>query len=77
MRESRGNLYGTRSCVQFEELCRVLCTVDEICAFFDCTVASLDDWCNEVYGHDFDDVYSFYRGRGLMELAQSFNKLKK
>jgi hypothetical protein len=43
---------------QFEEMCRIQCTKDEICAVFGgIDEKTLTRWCKDTYGMGFSDIY--------------------
>ncbi len=55
---------------QFEELCGIQCTVDEICAVLDVSDKTLNEWCKETYGKNFSAVFSEKREAGKMSLRR-------
>ena len=60
---------------QFESLCGLQCTKDEICGFFDITDKTLDNWCHATYKANFSDVFRQKRGTGKISLRRSQFKL--
>ncbi len=42
---------------QFESLCVMQCSVDELCGWFGCDEAALDAWCMEQYGESFTQAF--------------------
>jgi len=56
---------------QFENLCGLQCTLDEICAWFDTTDKTLDTWCNRTYGMGFSDIYPLKKGMGKISLRRT------
>lgn len=42
---------------QFESLCSILCTEEEICSFFSCSHDTLNRWCHDTYGCTFEDIW--------------------
>lgn len=56
---------------QFENLCALQCTHDEICAWFDVTVKTLESWCKRTYGDGFSKVFAQKRGKGKISLRRS------
>lgn len=56
---------------QFENLCALQCTHDEICAWFDVTVKTLESWCKRTYGDSFSKVFAQKRGKGKISLRRS------
>lgn len=55
---------------QFEELCGIQCTVDEICAVLDVSDKTLNEWCKETYGKNFSAVFNEKREAGKMSLRR-------
>lgn len=61
---------------QFEKLCSIQCTEEEICGFFDVTDKTLCRWCKENYdGRTFSEVFKEKRGLGKISLRRSQWKL--
>lgn len=56
---------------QFENLCGLQCTLEEICGFFDVTDKTLDSWCKRTYGESFSEVFKKKRGSGKISLRRS------
>lgn len=42
---------------QFEKLCGLLCTEDDIADFFDCSVDTIERFCKREYKTTFADIY--------------------
>ena len=42
---------------QFEKLCNIQCTLEEIAGFFDCCDDTINNWCKKEYGETFSEVY--------------------
>lgn len=55
---------------QFEKLCGLQCTRDEICAWFDVTDKTLNGWCTRTYKADFSAVFAQKRGLGKIALRR-------
>ena len=55
---------------QFENLCGLQCTKEEICDWFEVSDKTLDRWCNETYEESFSDVFSQKRGKGKISLRR-------
>lgn len=55
----------------FENLCGLQCTKEEICAFFDVTDKTLESWCKRIYKMGFSDVFSIKRGLGKISLRRT------
>lgn len=60
---------------EFEKLCGLQCTKEEICAFFECTDKTLDRFCKETYNRSFSDVFGEKRGLGKISLRRKQWKL--
>lgn len=56
---------------QFENLCGLQCTREEICGWFDVTDKTLESWCKRTYGKVFSLVFAQKRGRGKISLRRS------
>lgn len=55
---------------QFEELCQIQCTREEICAVLDVSEKTIDKWCNETYGKAFSLVFAEKRQGGRTSLRR-------
>ena len=60
---------------QFEKLCALQCTLDEVCGFFDVTDVTLNTWCKQTYGATFSEVFKQKRVGGQISLRRSQFKL--
>ena len=60
---------------QFEKLCQLQCTLQEVCGFFSVTDQTLNTWCKETYGTTFSDVFAEKRVGGQISLRRSQFKL--
>ena len=56
---------------QFENLCAMQCTEDEICDWFGVSADTLNRWCKRTYGASFADVFKQKRGNGRISLRRS------
>lgn len=56
---------------QFENLCGLQCTLEEICGWFDVTDKTLDGWCKRTYHDSFSEVFKKKRGAGKISLRRS------
>ena len=56
---------------QFENLCGLQCTLEEICGFFDVTDKTLNAWCKSTYKASFSDVFRQKRGKGKISLRRN------
>lgn len=62
---------------QFEDLCGLQCTKEEICAWFGITDKTLDNWCRRTYRLSFSEVFSQKRGKGKISLRRAQFQLAK
>ena len=56
---------------EFEKLCALQCTKEEICAWFDLTDKTLERWCKDTYTVGFSEVFGTKRGLGKISLRRS------
>ena len=57
--------------MQFEKLCALQCTEEEICGFLDVTDKTLERWCQKEYKAHFSEVFRQKRGVGKVSLRRS------
>ena len=55
---------------QFENLCGLQCTKEEIADFFNCSEDTIDRWCQKVYGKSFAVVFREKRNGGKISLRR-------
>lgn len=55
---------------QFESLCAIQCTQEEICSVLDICFDTLDKWCQETYGKHFSKVFKEKREYGKSSLRR-------
>lgn len=55
---------------EFEKLCGLQCTKEEICGFFDVTDKTLENWCKRTYKQGFSEVFREKRGLGKISLRR-------
>lgn len=55
---------------EFEKLCGLQCTEDEICGWFSTTRKTLDAWCWDTYNAAFSTVFAEKRGVGKISLRR-------
>lgn len=66
---------------QFEALCAMMCTKEEICGFFKCSDSTLSRWVEKNYPKEgrkkatFEDVYKKYSANGKISLRRKQFKL--
>lgn len=56
---------------QFENLCGLQCTLEEICGWFGCCTDTLEAWCKRTYKQNFSEVFRQKRGLGQISLRRS------
>lgn len=61
--------------VQFEKLCGLQCTKEEISAFLNCSEDTIERWCNREYGECFAVVFREKRAFGKISLRRMQFKL--
>lgn len=60
---------------QFETMCGLHCTLEEICAILGVTDKTLNTWCKETYGATFSEVFAQKVAIGNMSLRRAQFKL--
>ena len=55
----------------FEELCKLQCSMDEICEVVGVTDKTLTKWCKETYGKSFSGIFKAKRGKGKISLRRN------
>lgn len=55
---------------QFESLCNLQCTLEEIAGFFKCCDETINNWCKENYGESFLGVFKKYSQNGKISLRR-------
>lgn len=55
---------------EFEKLCEIQCTRNEICGWFGVTDKTLSAWCRRTYKLDFSAVFAQKRGNGRISLRR-------
>lgn len=61
--------------LQFERLCGIQCTEEEIAGVFDCSVDTIENWCKRTYESKFSEVYKIYSASGKASLRRTQFKL--
>lgn len=56
---------------QFENLCGLQCTLNEIAGWFNCSPDTIERWCVKEYKMTFAETYELKRGKGLMSLRRN------
>ena len=57
--------------IEFEKLCGLQCTLEEICDWFDVCSDTLETWCKRTYKRGFSEVFAQKRGAGKISLRRS------
>ena len=57
--------------VEFEKLCALQCTIDEVCAWFDISRKTLESWCKRTYNGSFSTVFEQKRVTGKISLRRA------
>lgn len=60
---------------QFEGLCKIQCTKEEICNIFDINEKTLTRWCKDTYGEGFYEVYKKKSAAGKASLRRQQFKI--
>ncbi len=60
---------------QFEKLCTIQCTEEEIADFFNCSVDTINNWCKTTYEQTFSETFKKYASKGKMSLRRMQFKL--
>ncbi len=55
---------------QFEALCRIQCTQEEIAGVFEVSVSTLKRWIKDVYNCNFEQVFKIYGSAGKASLRR-------
>lgn len=62
--------------VEFEKLCALQCTLEEVCGWFDVQDDTLNKWCKDNYGGlTFSEVFAIKRGSGKIALRRNMMQL--
>ena len=59
----------------FEKLCQMQCTLEEIAGFFDCCDDTINNWYKEVYEDNFSGVYKKKSMAGKISLRRNQFKI--
>ena len=60
---------------QFEKLCGMQCTEEEIADFFECDPDTVNNWCKRTFGQTFSEVFRQKRTLGKISLRASGFKM--
>ena len=56
---------------QFENLCKLQCTLAEISGWFGCSEDTIERWCKSTYKCGFSDIYKVKREAGRISLRRA------
>lgn len=62
---------------QFEKLCGMMCTLEEIAGFFDCSEDTIERWCKRTFNERFAEVYKKKSHAGRISLRRNQFELSK
>lgn len=62
---------------EFEKLCGMQCSCEEIADWFNCSVDTIERWCKREYKQSFAEVFSVKRGLGKIALRRAQFELAK
>lgn len=54
----------------FEKLCEMLCTLDEIAGFFNCSSDTIERWCKTHYEMEFRKIFSIKSASGKISIRR-------
>lgn len=60
---------------EFEKLCNLQCTLEEIAGFFKCSPDTIERWCVRTYEMNFAEIYKKYSQNGKISLRRLQFKL--
>lgn len=60
---------------QFENLCKLQCTLQEIAGWFNCSPDTIERWCKREYKKNFQEVYAEKSKAGLISLRRTQFKI--
>ena len=60
---------------EFEKLCKLQCTLEEIAGWFDCSQDKIEMWCKETYLTTFSDIFKVKSQGGKVSLRRMQFKL--
>lgn len=55
---------------EFEKLCFLQCTLEEIAGFFDCCDDTINNWCKKTYNENFSGIYKKKSEKGKISLRR-------
>ena len=57
--------------IEFEKLCGLQCSLEEIAGFFDCSPDTIERWCKRELKLRFAEAYKKYSGAGKIALRRN------
>lgn len=60
---------------QFEKLCNIQCTKEEIAGWFNCSEDTIENFCKKNYKETFSAVFKRHSGKGKVSLRRNQFKL--
>lgn len=60
---------------QFEKLCSIMCTEEEVAGFFGCSVDTIERFCKREYEKTFAEIYKTFGSYGKISLRRTQFKL--
>lgn len=60
---------------QFEKLCNIQCTKEEIAGWFNCSEDTIENFCKKEYKETFSAVFKRHSGKGKVSLRRNQFKL--
>lgn len=61
--------------IEFEKLCTLQCTEEEIAGWFNCSVDTIENWCKRTYGETFSETYKKHSAGGKLTLRRNMLRL--
>lgn len=55
---------------QFEKLCNIFCTQEDVAGFFDCSEDTILRFCHDTYGCTFEEIRGRLAGKGRVSLRR-------
>ena len=60
---------------QFQSLCAMFCTLEEIASFFECSEDTIERWCKREYETTFAEAFKVYSAQGKISLRRHQMKM--
>lgn len=55
----------------FESLCGLQCTEEDIADFFECSIDTIERWCKKTYSETFAEVYKKHKAKGRISIRRA------